>query len=199
MMTRFTKFLTWTILSAIILTGCNSNSFKAETEWEIDSFEHDSHRGEEVSLENLKGQVWLATFIFTNCETVCPPMTMNMTEVQQELIAQGVEDYQIVAFSVDPEVDTPEVLADYISKYNVPDESKWQLLTGYAQDYMSQFARDSFKVIVQDDPNTNQVTHGTSFYLVNQEGYVVKSYSGVSDVPTEEIVTDMKALIEDGK
>jgi protein SCO1/2 len=35
--------------------------------------------------------------------------------------------------------------------------------------------------------------------LVNQEGYVVKSYSGVSDVPTEEIVTDMKALIEDGK
>jgi protein SCO1/2 len=198
-MTRIAKFITCTFLSAFILSGCNSNSFKAETDWKIDSFEHDSHRGEEVSLETLKGQVWLATFIFTNCETVCPPMTLNMIEVQEALIAEGVEDYQIVAFSVDPETDKPEILADYITKYNVPDESKWQLLTGYDQDYLSQFARNSFKVIVQDDPNTNQVTHGTSFYLVNQEGLVVKSYSGLSDVPTKEIVQDMKALIEDGK
>ena len=198
-MGQIVKFLIGTFLCAFILTGCNSNGFKAESDWEIDSFEHESHRGEQVSLETLKGQVWLATFIFTSCETVCPPMTLNMTEIQEELVAQGVEDYQIVAFSVDPEVDTPDVLADYISKYNVPDESKWQLLTGYDQDYLSQFARNSFKVIVQDDPNSNQVTHGTSFYLVNQEGLVVKSYPGVSDVPTEEIVTDMKALIKEGK
>jgi protein SCO1/2 len=198
-MNQYKKAMLWLLLSAILLAGCNMKSFKAETDWEVEPFNHDSHRGEEVSLESLKGTVWLATFIFTNCETVCPPMTFNLTEVQEELIAQGVEDYKIVEFSVDPEVDTPEVLAEYISKYNVPDESKWHLLTGYDQGYLSQFAENSFKTVVQDDPNTNQVLHGTSFNLVDQNGVVVKSYSGFENVPTEEIASDMKALIEDGK
>lgn len=193
------KTVSWVLLSAIILAGCNSNNFKAETDWEVEPFEHDSHKGEEISLDSLKGNVWLATFIFTSCDTVCPPMTFNLTEVQDELVAQGVEDYNIVAFSVDPEVDSPEVLADYLAKYNVPDESKWHLLTGYDQGYLSQFAKNSFKAIVQDDPNTNQVIHYTNFYLVDQDGVVVKSYPGVSDVQVDEIASDMKALIEDGK
>lgn len=198
-MNRYMKTITWLLLSAIILAGCNTNSFKAETDWEVDPFEHDSHQGEEVSLDSLKGNVWLATFIFTSCDTVCPPMTFNLTEIQDELVAQGVEDYNIVAFSVDPEVDSPEVLANYLAQYNVPDESKWHLLTGYDQGYLSQFARNSFKAVVQDDPNSNQVIHGTSFYLVDQNGVVVKTYSGISDVPIEVIASDMQALIEDGK
>ncbi|MFX3674842.1 MAG: SCO family protein [Paenisporosarcina sp.] len=198
-MNRYMKGISWLLLSAIILAGCNSSGFKAETDWQVEPFEHDSHRGEEISLDRLKGTVWLATFIFTNCTTVCAPMTLNMTEIQDELIAQGVEDYKFVAFSVDPEVDTPKVLTDYLSKFNVPDESKWNLLTGYDQGYMSQFARNSFKTVVQDDPNNNQVLHGTSFFLVDQNGVVVKSYTGVEGVPTEEIALDMKALIEDGK
>jgi len=187
------------VISALALTGCNSNKFKAETDWEIESFSHQSQRGEEVSLESLKGKVWLATFIFTNCEDVCPPMTMNLTMVQDELIELGVEDYKIVEFSVDPEVDTPEIMAEYLAKFNPPDESKWELLTGYAPTYIEQFARNSFKAIVKDDPGSDQVIHGISFYLVDQNGVVVKSYNGYEDVPKEEIATDMQALIKQGK
>ncbi|MBE3102974.1 MAG: SCO family protein, partial [Bacilli bacterium] len=146
----------------------------------------------------LKGTVWLAMFIFTDCETVCSPMTMNMTQVQDELIKIGVEDYKLVAFSVDPEVDTPKVLGEYLSQFNPPDESKWELLTGYDPLYMEQFARDSFKTLAKDDPNSNQVIHGTSYYLVDQSGIVVKSYNGYQDVPKEEISKDMEALIEQG-
>lgn len=186
-------------MSAIVLAGCNSNKFQAETDWEVETFSHESHRGEEVSLESLKGKVWLATFIFTNCETVCPPMTMNMTMVQDELIELGVEDYKIVEFSVDPEVDTPEIMADYVQKFNPPDESKWELLTGYAPSYIEQFARNSFKATVKADPGSDQVIHGTKFYLVDQNGIVVKFYGGYEDVPFEEIATDMEALIEQGK
>ena len=197
-MTKLKKAFTLIMLSAIVLTGCSSSKFKAETAWEVDSFSHESQRGEEVSLEKLKGTVWLATFIFTNCDTVCPPMTMNMTMVQDELIKLGVEDYKIVAFSVDPKVDTHEIMTEFLAKFNPPDESKWELLTGYDPIYMEQFARDSFKTLVKDDPNSNQVIHGTSYYLVDQKGIVVKSYNGYTDVPKEEIATDMKALIEHG-
>ena len=196
---KLTKWLILSILCAIVLAGCNKDKFEPEMEWEVESFSHDSHRGEEVSLESLKGKVWLATFIFTNCETVCPPMTMNLASVQDELVKLGVEDYKLVEFSIDPDVDTPEVMAEYLAKFNAPDESKWELLTGYDQSYIEQFARDSFKALVKDDPSSDQVVHGTSFYLVDQNGVVVKSYDGVSNVPKEEIAADMKALIEQGK
>ncbi len=197
-MTKLKKAFILMVMSVTLLTGCTSSKFKAETNWEVESFSHESQRGEEVSLDNLKGTVWLATFIFTNCETVCPPMTMNMTKVQDQLVKLGVEDYKIVAFSVDPEVDTPEIMSEYLAKFNAPDESKWELLTGYDPEYMEQFARASFKTLVKDDPNTNQVIHGTSFYLVDQNGIVVKSFGGYQDVKTEEIATDVKALIKQG-
>lgn len=198
-MTKLKTICTLILLSAIILTGCSSSKFKAETDYEIESFSHESQRGEEVSLENLNGTVWLATFIFTNCETVCPPMTMNLTTLQEELVEQGVEDYKFVAFSVDPDVDTPEIMKDYLAKFNPPDESKWELLSGYDQEYISQFARDSFKTLVKDDPGSDQVIHQTRFYLVDQNGIVVKDYNGYQEVPTEEIAADMKALIKQGK
>ncbi|AYC29493.1 SCO family protein [Paenisporosarcina cavernae] len=189
--------VTISFITIFTLSACSGSSFKADMEWDVEPFHFTSQRGEEVTLDNLKGDVWLASFIFTNCETVCPPMTFNMTEVQEEIMKQGVEDYKIIAFSVDPETDTPEVLTDYLSMYNVPDESKWHLLTGYDQSFISQFARNSFKTAVVDDPQSNQVTHGTSFFLVNQEGKVVKQYSGFKDVPKEQIATDIKLLVEE--
>lgn len=190
------KFVMICLIGSILLSACSSGGFKAETDWEVQDFTFENHRGEAVSLEDFKGKVWLADFIFTNCTTVCPPMTFNMVGIQEKLIEEGVEDYHIVGFSVDPEVDKPEVLTDYLKQFNPPDESKWQLLTGYSMDEISKLAKDSFQAIVIDDPNTDQVIHYSTFYLVDQNGIVVKSYPGIDDVPVDEIVADMKALTE---
>ena len=46
---------------------------------ELADFNHMSHRGEKVSLDDLKGKPWLGMYIFTNCNTVCFPMTENMS------------------------------------------------------------------------------------------------------------------------
>ena len=40
--------------------------------------------------------------------------------------------------------------------------------------------------------------HATYFSLVNQKGEVVKTYNGMTDVPFDEIVKDMKALSKEG-
>ena len=39
-------------------------------------------------------------------------MMSNMADVDKKLIAEGVEDYKIVSFSIDPAVDTPEVMQE---------------------------------------------------------------------------------------
>lgn len=177
-----------------ILAACGSYKFEPEMNIEVQDFSVTNQHNEKVNLENFKGKPWLAMFIFTNCNSICPPMTFNMTDVQKALKDKGLEDYQIVAFSVDPEVDKPDVLTNYLKTYSVPDESKWQLLTGYDQKFIEQFAMKSFNSHVKNDPNSDQVIHMGRYYLVNADGTVVKDYDGTADVPVDTIVADIKAL-----
>lgn len=189
------------LIVATMLGACSNYKFEATTEYEIEDFEVTNHHGETVSLESLKGKPWLAMFIFTSCTTVCQPMTHNMSEIQKELIKRDVEDYNIVAFSVDPKIDTPEKLSEYLSYFEIPDESKWNLVTGYDQTYIEQFALNNFKALVKKPEEGDQVMHGTTFYLVDEKGISVKNYSGLSEgnqeVSFETISIDMKALIEE--
>ncbi|WP_432703180.1 SCO family protein [Lysinibacillus sphaericus] len=184
-----------------VLSACGNAKFKGDYSLEMQDFEHINQRGETVSLDSLKGKPWLGMYIFTNCNSVCPPMTFNMTQVQEKLKKKGIEDYNIVAFSVDPEVDTPEVLADYLARYTVPDESKWNLLTGYSQSYIEQYAVKSTKLLVKDDPNSDQVIHGIQFFLVDKDGILVKQYDGyakdTNDVPIDTIVSDLETYIDE--
>lgn len=187
-------------LCGLLLSGCSSYQFKADTNWEVESFTMTNHRGETVTNDTLAGKPYLAMFMFTSCVTVCSPMTFNMTQIQQELATLEVEDYHIVGFSVDPDVDTPQKLTEYLSFYEPADESKWQLLTGYDQTFITQFARNSFKTLVQDDPTSDQVIHGITFYLVNEDGIAVKNYTGYAEddnaVPIEQMAKDLQQLIE---
>jgi len=189
------------MILSTILSACSNYKFKPDVNYPIDDFEMIDQHGNTVSLEDLKGEPWLAMFIFTSCTTVCPPMTFNMTEIQQELIDRGVDDYKIVAFSVDPETDSPEVLANYLSNYPVPDESKWHLLTGYDQKYIEQFALNSFKTLVKKPDDGGQVVHMSTFHLVDETGTIVKNYTGYSEteggVSFDTIAIDMKTLIEE--
>ncbi|GLC89306.1 SCO family protein [Lysinibacillus piscis] len=191
------------LVSAAVLSACGNVKFKADYNVEIQTFEHENQRGEQVSLDSLKGKPWIGMYIFTKCVSVCPPMTFNMTQVQEKLQKRGIEDYNIVAFSVDPETDTPDVLANYLAKYNVPDASKWNLLTGYSQTYIEQFAEKSTKILVRKnpDPNDDQVIHGNQFFLVDKDGKMVKMYNGYADnaedVPIDMVVSDIESYIDE--
>ncbi len=201
-MRNFSK-LSFVLVLLIILSACSSE-FKEDYKLEIEPFAFTNQHEEEVTLDDLKGDVWLAQFVFTNCTSVCGPMMYNMTALQDELVKEGVEDYKIVSFTVDPANDDPAALQTYLDQFEPSDESKWEMLTGYKQQQIIDIARKSFATIVVDDPNSDQVTHATYFVLVNQEGVSVKLYNGtgtpeapfVEDIDT--IVNDMKALIKQG-
>ncbi|MET3574851.1 SCO family protein [Bhargavaea ullalensis] len=198
-MRKLLSFTALALAAALLLGACNAGKFQGDFNWKVQPFEFTDQHGEKVSLDDLKGHVWLAQFVFTNCDSVCPPMMFNMTELQDRIKDKGIADYKIVSFSVDPDHDTPEALQDYLDMFDVADESKWEMLTGYKQEDIGNFAVKSFKTPVIDDPNSDQVTHGTSFFLVNQEGHAVKSYDGYVDVPFDIITEDMEALIKEGK
>ncbi|TRY26199.1 SCO family protein, partial [Geobacillus sp. LEMMJ02] len=73
---------------------------------------------------------------------------------------------------------------------------KWHLLTGYTQQDIERFAQKNFKAVVKKPQEGDQVIHGTDFYLVDQNGTIVKYYSGLNDVPYEEILKHIDMLQE---
>lgn len=186
----------------LILSACSSNAVEPMSRYgnEVNDFEVTNQNGDKFTKEDMEGKVWLMDFIFTNCATVCPPMTQNMTAVTQALEEKGIEDYGVLSFSVDPETDSPEVLTEYAEWYDIPENTEWQFVTGYDYDFIRGFAEDNFKTIVAPPPEgSNQVTHGTSFYLIDQEGTILKDYAGIdsgdTEFPLEEMVSDVEKLV----
>lgn len=160
--------------------------------WPIDSFTFTDQNNQPFGLEDLKGKVWVANFIFTRCADVCPPMTANMAKLQRMAKKEGLQ-VEFVSFSVDPENDHPEQLKAYIEKFHA-DVRHWHLLTGYTQQEIEAFAQKNFKAVVQKPAGQDQVIHGTDFYLVDQNGKIVQYYNGINDVPYEQILEHIKIL-----
>ena len=181
------------LIMVLVLTGCSGAEIPNKLGYEIEAFEFTNQDGESVSLDDLKGKVWVADFVFTSCDDVCLPMTFNMSKIQDLVKEEGLENIEFVSFSVDPEVDQPDVLKAFGAKFGA-DFKNWNFLTGYSQDKIESFARDSFATLVQKPEEGNQVAHGTSFYLVDQTGTVVQSYSGVTEVPYDTIIEHIKIL-----
>jgi len=176
----------------LVLAACGNSGIANPLNYEVSDFSYTDQYGESFSLKDLEGKVWIADMIFTQCDTVCPPMSAHMAKLQGMVKEEGL-DVEFVSFSVDPDVDTPEILKEYAEGYS-DDLSNWHLLTGYSLDEITQFAKDSFKAIVMKPEGQDQVMHVVNFYLVDQNGTVLKDYDGVSNTPYEEIIEDIKKI-----
>lgn len=177
----------------VFAAGCGNGGIKDAKNYPIENFTFTSHEGKEFGMSDLEGKVWIADFVFTNCADVCPPMTANMAKLQEKVKDEGVENVEFVSFSVDPAVDSPQVLKEFGEKFHV-DFNNWTFLTGYSQEEIEKFALENFKTLVKKPQEGDQVIHGTDFYLVDQSGTMVKYYSGFKDVPFDDIIKDIKTL-----
>lgn len=181
------------LLVLVLLSACGDKTIADKLDWEVQDFKAADTDGETVSLSNLEGEVWLADFAFTSCTTVCPPMTANMVKLQDKLKEADVP-VKIVTFTVDPKRDKPQVRKEFI-KERGGDLSNWSFLGGYDFSFVKNISVNSFKSAVSKPPEgIDQFTHGTSFFLVNQDGTVVKKYNGYQDVPYDKIVDHAKIL-----
>lgn len=194
-MKRITIFL---LLMVVLFASC-SPKLPIETNMSenVRDFSFINQEEEALSLEDLKGKWWIADFIFTNCETVCLPMTSNMSALQDALAEEDI-DVQLISFSVDPDYDSPTVLKDYGESYEA-NFSNWSFLTGYDFDTIKELSVKSFRApVLEPESGSNQVTHDTRFFLVTPEGKVVKGYDGVNSESMKEILEDLKSLKNDG-
>src|SRR5260221_655493 len=65
--------------------------------------------GKNISNRDLAGKIWVADFVYTTCPGPCPLVTANMAKIQAAVANDP--HVQLVTFTVDPQTDTPGVLA----------------------------------------------------------------------------------------
>src|SRR5512145_1693081 len=73
--------------------------------------------GEPFSLSELRGRVVLVFFGYTHCPDECPTTLANFKRVKASLGA-AAQEVAFVFISVDGTRDTPEVVADYLQKFD---------------------------------------------------------------------------------
>jgi protein SCO1/2 len=181
------------VISSLLLSACGQKEIKNAVDMPIKNFSATNQDNKSFGLKNLKGKVWISDFIFTSCADVCPPMTSNVAKLQKMVKNEGLKNVEFVSFSVDPTVDSPEVLTRFAKQFDV-DFKNWTFLTGYSQAFVENFALKSYKTLVKKPEEGSQVIHGIDIYLVDQEGHIKKSFNGFKDVPFDEIIHDIKAL-----
>ena len=174
-----------------VFTACSSSD---QPKNKIAAFTFTNEQSEPFGSTDLQDSIWIANFIFTSCDTVCPQMTAEMIRLQAKMKEAGL-DVTFISFTVDPEVDTPKIMKDYMAEFD-QDEENWHMLTGYSQTEIETFARDQFQTIVQKPATSNQVIHGTNFYLIDRDGYLINEYNYNEAAYMEQVVTDVKKLSE---
>jgi cytochrome oxidase Cu insertion factor (SCO1/SenC/PrrC family) len=145
--------------------------------------------GKTVRLADLRGKVWVASFIFTSCAGSCPIMTHHLARAQTDFPVR--DDFKLVSVSVDPERDTPAVLMQYAAK-NGADRSRWWFLTG-DKTQIQRLSRETFKLPVDEDGE--EVNHSSKFVLVDRNGMIRSYYDGLDVETVKQLTRDVKQVL----
>jgi cytochrome oxidase Cu insertion factor (SCO1/SenC/PrrC family) len=178
-------------LLAIASFGCDASASKqADNDdlFTLPQFTLTERDGSQFGLQDLKGKVWVASFVFTRCAGPCTRVSGTMARLQHELADEP--DARLVSFSVDPEYDRPQVLSDYARKF-AAQPGRWYFLTGDPKQVYG-LIRDGFHLTAQPNQGAertpgNEVMHDTRLLVVDRRSHV-RAYYDSSDPDAAEAV-----------
>jgi protein SCO1/2 len=135
-----------------------ATAIKNNAENSLRIYKFTNELGQQVSLEDFRGQAIALTFFFTRCPIpeFCPRLSRNFQEVQHRLKAMenAPTNWHLLSVTFDPMHDTPEVLKTYATSYGY-DPIHWSFLTGPA-DKIAELAQ---QCDVQFNPENGLINH----------------------------------------
>jgi len=162
----------------------------------VPDFSLTERSGKSAGLAKLRGKVWIADFIYTNCSDTCPLQTAEMARLQEQWSSEP--ELKLVSFSVDPARDTPKVLSRYADKFKA-DADRWLFLTG-GIDQIRQLVQEGFRLSAAPardggkDPGL--ILHSPRFVLVDKEAQIRGYYDSRNGEALRRLRNDVAVLLK---
>lgn len=169
---------------------------------EVPAFAMQDQRGQPVTPQSLRGQPFIADFIFLSCTASCPKLTARMKGLHDKIVEKNLA-VRLVSVTVDPENDGPPELAAYAAKYGAKDRV-WWFLTGPLEE-LDRIVVKGFKIQYEKqrpiDPNATiwNIMHGDWFVLVDGQGRIRGYYDTNEPAKLDAILRDAEFLARNPK
>lgn len=147
------------------------------------------HDGKPRTPADFKGKVVVLAFGFTHCPDVCPT-TLATLAATAKALGDDRKRVQMLFITVDPERDTPQLLARYVTAF----DPRFLGLRGDAA--ATRQAARAFRMFYQKVP-TGQgeytLDHSTGYYAIDRQGEarVLFRY----EQPVADMVHDLRLLL----
>ena len=151
------------------------------------------HHGKSVTERDYLGKPTLVFFGFTNCPDVCPTTLFELTTRLQEL-GSDADRLNVLFITVDPERDTPQQLALYLSSFD-PHITGLSGTPKNVAAVMTAYRVYARKIPLEGGGYT--MDHTAAVYIMNRKGQFV----GLMDYqePEDATRTKMRRLLDSGE
>lgn len=161
----------------------------------VPEFRHIDQDGASFGSEQLEGKVWVASFFFSSCRTMCPKLMASMRSVQDRL--GKASPIQLVSFTVDPTTDSPEVLRAYGEGLKA-DFRNWTFVTDEPEAIEATIVRGFKQPMGEPDRASASevalsIAHGQRLVLVDRT-FEVRGLYDTDQAGLEQLVRDAGVL-----
>ena len=150
------------------------------------------HLNRPVSLSSLRGKLVALNFLYTRCPMpeVCPRLAASFATLQRRFGAAMGRDLVLLSITIDPEWDTPPVLAAYAKLWRAQPDA-WRFLTG-TPEQVRRVATDWGLVYWPED---GAITHTSRTALIGRDGKLVAMVEG-SSYRTDQLTELIRRYLE---
>jgi protein SCO1/2 len=130
-------------------------------------FKLTDHHGTPRTLADFRGKVVALFFGYVHCPDVCPTTMADLAQVKR-LLGADANKLQVLFVTVDPERDTPELLAQYVPAFDPA------FLGLYGDAQATAAAAQAFAISYKKQPTSSgyNVDHSAGTFLVDPSGKV---------------------------
>lgn len=166
---------------------------------QVPEFSLTERSGKSIELQNLRGKIWVADFIYTACIDTCPLQTAAMAKLQEQWSDRP--ELRLVSFTVDPARDTPKVLSRYADKFKA-DAERWLFLTG-EKERIAQLIQGGFHLnaapLTEGGTQESVILHSPRFVLVDREAQIRGYYDSRDSEALKRLKADVAILLGEKK
>jgi len=155
-----------------------------------------------VSRNDLLGGVTIVDFFFSNCKSICPALSHNLKEAQDQLAGSNV---RFLSISVDPDHDTPQQMRNYAKSVGANTE-KWTFASGDLTQIKTILTKGLLLAEPYQDATASielpgggtmgNISHPSHFFLVGPSAEVIALYNGL-DAEQVSMLVDRARAIDD--